>query len=167
VEKLHQFKAYARTLACRFPFRGSGGDAQDVEQEAMIAAWHALRIYKPGVCDLQAFVRRRMRLRVIDYVLMRHEGGQLRAEREVSPLDDCDVADRDVTLSQVLARETLSELGAEMRRLQPRQRLAIVAALNGWHPREVDPMAKPDTFYSHATHARRRLASILAIDHLS
>jgi DNA-directed RNA polymerase specialized sigma24 family protein len=78
--ELRRFKSYARMLAGKYAYRGSGADGQDVEQEAMLTAWRAIRDYRPGDRSLEGYVKERMRWRVVDFVRIRGEG-QRRLER--------------------------------------------------------------------------------------
>jgi DNA-directed RNA polymerase specialized sigma24 family protein len=81
------FEAYARILAAKYAYHGSGADEKDVEQEALVAAWKAIEEYKPGKLRLAGFVTSRMRWRVLDFVRVRNEG-QEALERRVLPLEE-------------------------------------------------------------------------------
>ncbi|HWX46328.1 MAG TPA: sigma-70 family RNA polymerase sigma factor [Solirubrobacteraceae bacterium] len=158
---LRQFEQYARHLARRFPFRGSGGDEQDVAQEAMIAAWSAVETFN-GRGRLEGFVRERMYLRVIDYVRMRSHIGQRRAERETLPLEAWDAQGGDTTVETVLARERLDIAARVIGRLTPRQRACLHGRMNGLSPAEIDPAKHPGTVDANAAKARDRVRLALA-----
>jgi DNA-directed RNA polymerase specialized sigma24 family protein len=63
-----RIESYARVLAHLYPFYGSGADAGDVEQEALLAAWAATSSWRPDGLGLEAWVRKNMRWRVLDFV---------------------------------------------------------------------------------------------------
>jgi RNA polymerase sigma factor (sigma-70 family) len=158
---LRQFERYAWQLARRFPFRGAGGDEQDVAQEAMIAAWCAVEAFN-GRGRLEGFVRERMYLRVIDYVRMRSHVGQRRAERETWPLEAWDARGGDTTVETVLARERLDIAARVIGRLTPRQRACLRGRMNGLSPAEIDPTTRPGTVDATASKARDRVRMALA-----
>jgi DNA-directed RNA polymerase specialized sigma24 family protein len=80
-----RFEAYARMLAAKYAYLGSGADEQDVEQTAIVAAWKALEEHNPrrGL-SVEPFVKERMRFAVVSFVEMRT--GQARLERRTIPL---------------------------------------------------------------------------------
>jgi RNA polymerase sigma factor (sigma-70 family) len=126
---LRQFEPYARGLARRYPLWGSGGDEQDVAQEAMIAAWRAVEAFD-GRGSMEGFVRQRMQLRVIDYVRIRNVGKR-RAERDTLPLGEWDARGGDLTLGGVLDRERARVALETIAGLPVLQRERIVAATLG------------------------------------
>lgn len=86
--EIAQFEGYARMLAGRYRFSGSGGDRQDVEQVALIACWKALDQFDPSWGGkLGPFVRERMKWRVLDYVRIRGDGQKALERHTVSLLD--------------------------------------------------------------------------------
>jgi RNA polymerase sigma factor (sigma-70 family) len=159
---LRQFERYARHLARRFPFKGSGSDEQDVAQEAMIAAWQALEAFD-GRGRLAAFVRERMYLRVLDYVRMRQASGQRRAERDTWPLEEWDARGGDLTLEAVFARERLRIAADVIGGLTPRQRTCLHGRMNGLSPTRIDPRSTPGTIDATASKARDRVRLALAV----
>ncbi len=86
--EVRRFEAYARMLAAKYAYHGSGADEDDVEQEAVVAAWKALEDHRPGPgsMSVEAFVKERMRWRVVDFVRIR--GGQRALDRRVAQLQE-------------------------------------------------------------------------------
>lgn len=147
MDDLRKFEPYARWLAHRFRLYGrAAGDEQDVMQEAMIAAWQALLIYRPrrGAGELGPFVKQLMKFRVIQYVRMRSPGGQRRADREAWPLEAWDARGGDTTLETVLARERLRVAVEAIRGLPRWQRDRLVGYMNGLPRKEMGPVGTGD-----------------------
>jgi len=86
--EVSQFYGYAASLSVRYRFLGSGGDAADVQQEAIVAAWKALEEWECRRGSKDAYVKQRMKWGVLNFVGMRPErrGEQRRFDRFVEPL---------------------------------------------------------------------------------
>lgn len=101
-------------------------------QEAMIAAWKALRAYRAGPGgSLEGFVKQRMKYRVIECVRMRSPEGQRRAESDAWPIEEWDARGPDTTVEAVLGREQLRIAAETLRDLPGWQRERVVGHLNG------------------------------------
>lgn len=163
MDDLRRFEPYARWLAHRFRLHGrAAGDEEDVMQEAMIAAWQAMRIYRPrrSGSELGPFVKQLMKFRVIQYVRLRSPDGQRRADREALPLEAWDARGGDATFENVLARERL-RIAAEAIRALPRwQRDRLLGYMNGVPRKEMGSVGAGDQ----ALHrARRRVGLALGL----
>jgi DNA-directed RNA polymerase specialized sigma24 family protein len=82
------FETYARILATKYAYHGSGADEKDVEQEALVAAWKAIEEYRPGKLRLAGFVASRMRWRVLDFVRIRNEGQEALERRTTELIEE-------------------------------------------------------------------------------
>ena len=171
MDALRRFEPYARWLAHRYRLYGRvAGDEQDVMQEAMIAAWKALGIYRAEHGgSLEGFVKQRMKYRVIECVRRRgkeadvHPGSpeRGRADRDAVSIEEWDAAGDDQTLGTVLARERLAIAAGAIRELPRWQRERLVGHLNGLSRREMSSEGSVGVVDQALFRARRRLKAAL------
>jgi RNA polymerase sigma factor (sigma-70 family) len=132
--ELTSFERHARVLSCKYKLYGrAAGDEQDVFQEAMIAAWVALRKWTPDHgCSRRTYVKRQMEYRVLDYVRVRANGW---TDRDTLPMPE-DRAGTDLTIEAVLEREHLEAVVGAFDALPALQRSRLVRSTQGFTPPE-------------------------------
>ena len=145
---LERFRPFAYAIAR--PYFLPGADRDDVEQEAMIGVWKALRDYRPdGGMSLRSFVALCVRRQVITAVktaTREKHRGFLEAVRE-TPVEDDELSVLDALASpgadpaEILEsrEEALSLLRSIATELTPLERRALIGLANGYSYDELGP----------------------------
>lgn len=95
-----------------------GGDAEDIVQDAFMAAWRAAATYDPSRGSTRTWLLTLVRNRAIDRLRSRRRQPVTALKDDMDPADDVDVSDEaSITVDGLAARKAMASLPEEQRRV--------------------------------------------------